>query len=76
MDPPYYVKGSQLYRNCYGHDDHALVAQAAKRLEQPLVITYDDTSEIRKIYKGMKSTLFSLTYSTHLARPLASEVLF
>ncbi|MBB3804274.1 DNA adenine methylase [Xanthomonas arboricola] len=76
MDPPYYVKGSQLYRNCYEHGDHELVAQAARGLKQPFVITYDDTSEIRQIYKGMKSTLFSLRYSTHLARPLTSEVLF
>ncbi|QBG90026.1 DNA adenine methylase [Xanthomonas oryzae] len=76
MDPPYYVKGSQLYRNCYNHEDHVAVASAAMELKQPLLITYDDTPEIRQIYKGVKSTLFSLTYSTHLARPLASEVLF
>lgn len=76
LDPPYYVKGSQLYRNCYGHADHVAVAVAAKELKHPLLITYDDTPEIRRIYGAMDSTLFSLTYSTHLARPLASEVLF
>lgn len=76
LDPPYYVKGSQLYRNCYGHEDHVAVAKMAKTLERPLIITYDDTPEIRKIYRGVKSTLFSLTYSTHLSRPLASEVMF
>lgn len=76
LDPPYYVKGSQLYRNCYEHADHASVAKAAKKLSHPLLITYDDTPEIRKIYRGVKSSLFSLQYSTHMARPTASEVLF
>ena len=26
LDPPYYVKGSQLYLNHYQHKDHALLA--------------------------------------------------
>jgi len=76
LDPPYYVKGSQLYRNCYGHDDHTDVATVAKGLAHPTLITYDDAPEIRKIYKGMKSTLLSLHYSTHTERPLTSEVMF
>jgi len=76
LDPPYYVKGSQLYRNFYDHDDHVAIGAAAKALKHPVLITYDDTPEIRKIYRGVKSTLFSLQYSTHLARPMASEVVF
>lgn len=76
LDPPYYLKGSQLYRNFYEHDDHIDVAAVAKGLTHPTLITYDDAPEIRKIYKGMKSTLLSLHYSTHTERPLTSEVMF
>lgn len=76
LDPPYYVKGSQLYRNCYEHEDHIDVATVARGLTHPTLITYDDAPEIRKIYKGMKSTLLSLHYSTHTERPLTSEVMF
>jgi len=76
MDPPYYVKGSQLYRNFYKHQDHIDVATFAKGIVHPILITYDNNPEIRKIYKGMKSTLLSLHYSTHIARPLTSEVMF
>lgn len=76
LDPPYYLKGSQLYRNFYEHDDHIDVATVAKGLTHPTLITYDDAPEIRKIYKGMKSTLLSLHYSTHTERPLTSEVMF
>lgn len=76
LDPPYYLKGSQLYRNFYEHKDHIDVATVAKGLTHPTLITYDDAPEIRKIYKGMKSTLLSLHYSTHTERPLTSEVMF
>lgn len=76
LDPPYYVKGSQLYRNFYDHADHESISAAVKDLKLPVLVTYDDTPEIRKIYRGMKNTLFSLQYSTHLSRPLVSEVMF
>lgn len=76
LDPPYYVKGSQLYRNFYEHADHVSIAKTVKGLALPVLVTYDDTPEIRKLYRGMKSTLFSLQYSTHLARPMVSEVMF
>lgn len=76
LDPPYYVKGSQLYRNCYRHADHVAVGNVVRSLSQPVVVTYDDTPPIRRIYKGMSWTLFSLKYSTHINRPLASEILF
>lgn len=76
LDPPYYVKGSQLYRNCYEHADHVAVSEVVRSLTRPVLVTYDDVPAIRCMYKGMNWTLFSLKYSTHLSRPLASEVLF
>ncbi len=76
LDPPYYVKGSQLYRNHYQRADHEAIAHCAQLAVHPLLITYDNAPEIREMYSGMTSSNFSLQYSTHLARPLASEVLF
>lgn len=76
MDPPYYVKGSQLYLHHYQHGDHEAIAHCASVIEHPLLITYDNCPEVRGLYSGMQATEFSLQYSTHLARPLASEVLF
>jgi DNA adenine methylase len=76
LDPPYYIKGSQLYRNYYKHSDHAAIAHCASLIKHPLLVTYDNCPEIRALYSGMRSTEFSLQYSTHLARPFASEILF
>ncbi len=76
LDPPYYIKGSRLYRNSYTHQDHVAVASRIRALTHPTLVTYDDAPEIRKIYKWMKSSHLSLHYSTHTARPLACEAVF
>ncbi len=76
LDPPYYVKGSHLYRNHYRPEDHADIAACAQQSKHPMLITYDDVPEIRELYSGMSSLNFSLKYSTGMTRPIASEVLF
>jgi DNA adenine methylase len=76
LDPPYYVKGSQLYRNHYQHADHEAIACCVQQAQYPLLISYDDCPEIHDLYDGMNSSTFSLQYSTHLARPSANEVMF
>ena len=76
LDPPYYLKGSQLYRNHYAPDDHAVIAECVACAEYPVIVTYDDCPEIRNLYDGLSSVTFSLHYSTHTARPKASEALF
>jgi DNA adenine methylase len=76
LDPPYYVKGSLLYRNHYVHDDHAAISKRVEDVTYPLIVTYDDCPEVRQLYGSFESTNFVLHYSTHSARPLSSEVLF
>jgi DNA adenine methylase len=76
LDPPYYVKGSQLYRNHYSPEDHEAIARKVRLASYPCMVTYDDCSEIRGMYSKLKSSSFSLHYSTHKSRPVASEVLF
>jgi DNA adenine methylase len=76
LDPPYYVKGAQLYRNHYKPDDHAAIADCVVSAKYPVIVTYDDCPEVRNLYKQMESVHFSLHYSTHTARPKTSEVLF
>ncbi len=76
LDPPYYVKGSLLYRNHYVHKNHAAIAEHVRDAEYPLIVTYDDCPEVRQLYNSFEFTNFELHYSTHSARPLTSEVLF
>ncbi len=76
LDPPYYVKGSLLYRNFYAPEDHAAIAEKALSIKTPLLVTYDDVPEIRSLYSRAASVNFSLKYSTYSDRPDSTEVMF
>ncbi|NWD70758.1 DNA adenine methylase [Pseudomonas gingeri] len=76
LDPPYYKKGSQLYRNHYQPEDHAAISETVKKMRTPWLVTYDNCDEINLLYSDAKGVEFSLHYSTHLARPKAQEALF
>jgi len=76
LDPPYFEKGSQLYRNHYKPDDHQQIAQAVMETRTPWVVTYDNCAEIKALYGEAKGVEFSLHYSTHLLRPKATEAMF
>lgn len=75
LDPPYYQKGSQLYANFYKHQDHVDIAETVRGYDKPLIVTYDSCEQISDIYAGFDKTEFNLIYSTHEARPVASELL-
>lgn len=76
LDPPYYHKGSQLYRNHYRPEDHAAIAAAVAQIRTPWLVTYDNCPEICALYQEFDSVKFSLHYSTHKERPLATEIMF
>lgn len=75
LDPPYYVKGSQLYRNFYSPEDHALIARAIKAVKTPWLVTYDDCEAIRALYKDSEMLVYNPYYSTHASRKKASEIM-
>lgn len=69
LDPPYYVKGSQLYLNHYGHDDHDKLSNFIKKQKElKWIMTYDNVPEIHKLYQELGKVPFHLNYSAHSAR--------
>lgn len=64
LDPPYYIKGSKLYRNSYVHQDHVAVAKAVGRHQAAFwVVSYDAVKPIFEIYSNHDPILYSLSYS-------------
>lgn len=64
LDPPYYVKGSKLYRNFYTHEDHVAVKDAIKsHRESKWVVSYDAVAPILEIYSNFDPIFYSLNYS-------------
>lgn len=63
-DPPYYVKGSQLYWRYCKDEDHRSLAQAlGGQTDLAWVMTYDNVPEIREMYAAYTCMPFSLPYS-------------
>lgn len=63
MDPPYYVKGKQLYMNFFKHEDHEKLKKQIFKSQNPWIITYDNVPNIHKIYKDCQFLEYDLTYS-------------
>ena len=64
LDPPYYQKGQFLYENHYNHDDHVALLEKIDVLgDRPWVVSYDNTPEIRKVYKGLPFITYGINYS-------------
>ena len=63
LDPPYYVKGRDLYLNYYNDDDHKAIAKAVKKYRGKWIISYDAVDFIRELYQGYRQKEYYLSYS-------------
>lgn len=76
LDPPYYHKGSSLYMNHYNNKEHKLVSDKLKKLNTAFwVVSYDNTSEINKLYDGFQKKEFTLNHSAYRGK-IGKEVMF
>lgn len=64
LDPPYYVKGSELYLHHYQHDDHARIAKRMARLHtKNWIVSYDNAPEVQSMYGRFQRIVYGLSYS-------------
>jgi DNA adenine methylase len=77
LDPPYYVKGRDLYYDFYQHDDHEALSRfvTGKLIRQRWIVSYDNAPAVRGMYKGCQRLTYSLRYSARNTRE-GSEVMF
>lgn len=75
-DPPYYVKGRDLYYHFYKHDDHEMIAERMQEIsEQRWIVSYDNVPPIRQMYTEFRSVTYDIGYSARSTRQ-GSEVMF
>lgn len=76
-DPPYYVKGRDLYYHFYQHEDHELIATCImdKLTKQRWIVSYDNVPQIRDLYDGCQRVIYGIGYSARSTRQ-GSEVMF
>ncbi len=69
LDPPYFVKGRELYLNHYAPDDHRALARFIKERSGLLwVMSYDRTADTVRMYRTFRQVQFSLSYSATIRR--------
>ena len=62
LDPPYYIKGQNLYDNFYEAEDHVDLAHFVQQLIPKWIVSYDDVFPIRQLYGNYKSITYNLNY--------------
>ena len=77
LDPPYYVKGRDLYYDFYETTDHRRVASFLRSgiKLQRWIVSYDNAPAIRELYKGSRHVVYDIGYSARSSRQ-GSEVMF
>lgn len=77
LDPPYYVKGKDLYLDHYTHKDHEMIAEfVIKRIrKQKWIVSYDNVDVICKMYTECRRIVYALGYSARESRE-GVEVMF
>lgn len=76
LDPPYYVKGQDLYENHYKHDDHVKVSKLVySKIKHPWIVSYDFDENISKLYSKYRSLNYGINYSAQ-DRYKGAEVMF
>lgn len=68
FDPPYFVKGKDLYLNYYDKNDHQEIATEIGTLSKhKWIVTYDNVQPIKKLYTPYRQFKYTLNYSAALA---------
>lgn len=76
LDPPYFVKGSQLYDNAYGPSDHLAICNLILGVSGPWIVSYDTAPEILEMYSSARSFPYTLDYSVSKFGQGAETVFF
>lgn len=66
IDPPYVIKGSQLYTNFFTDGDHLNLQRVIiKHLDEeyPWIITYDDCPLVRDLYRRFHMQEYGITHN-------------
>jgi DNA adenine methylase len=77
FDPPYYIKGKDLYLNYYQHDDHKQIANAINKVfKQKWIVTYDSVIPIKSLYSKFRQSEYTLNYSAAKANKGKEVMIF
>ena len=68
IDPPYYLRGPELYGNWFTESDHKSLANAVGKIKPYWMLTYDKAPMIRSLYDRYPCFSSELRYSAQVKR--------
>lgn len=76
VDPPYFVKGADLYLNAFKLKDHQKLADSLnKHSSAKWLLSYDNEKDILDLYPNRSYRTFDLKYSAHHNSRVGSELM-
>jgi len=57
VDPPYYNKGSRLYRHYFSNTEHVNLSNVLRNAQYPWLLSYDNCSFINELYQNQNNDL-------------------
>jgi DNA adenine methylase len=63
LDPPYYVKGNELYSVQFSEDDHERLADMLKEVKCKWVLSYDKNDRVLELYKWARIEEIFVNYT-------------
>lgn len=76
FDPPYYLKACSLYMNHYKDENHKIVSERIKAINNiKWIVSYDNVPEINALYNNCAKKEFSFKHTAYKSR-VGKEVMF
>jgi len=63
LDPPYFLKGAELYMNYFSKKDHRKLSNYLDRIEKKWIVSYDNQDFILNLYAEKKRIVYKLAQS-------------
>lgn len=76
LDPPYVVKGKELYKNSYSKNDHENLYKCITKCRKNWIVTYDVNDFIKDLYKKYRIQKISIRYSANSHRKEYEYIIF
>ncbi len=61
LDPPYYLKGADLYMNFYSQADHKNLSKYVHKMQKKWMVSYDNHDFILNLYSEQKKIVYQLS---------------
>ena len=76
FDPPYVVKGGQLYKNAFTEEDHRTLRNQIAKCNRKWIVTYDVCDLVANLYSKFRGSKVEIYYSANGAKKAKEYIFF